>query len=511
MNGLVGRLRGGIEIFPATADANARRLVAARGLRALADGYVSILLPAYLLALGLDSFEVGVLATATLLGSASLTLCVGFITSRFGHRAPLLAAAGLMIATGCAFAGVQGFWPLLLVAVIGTLNPSSGDVSVFLPLEHSLLAQSVGDRDRTALYVRYSLAGSLMGAAGTLFAVLPALAVEWWDASPVRVMQGLFLLYAVIGLASGLIYRRIEEPRVLHDAKPSAPLGPSRPIVYRLAALFCVDSFGGGLLVQSMLALWLFQTFGLSVAAAANLFFWTNLASAASMFAAVPLANRIGLVRTMVFTPSAVEPVPDRHPVRAELAGGRWPARAAQPAVANGRADAQLLRHGGRHAGRARRRRERDLRAAQPRFGSRSDDRRLSVPALGVRLAVADRRDPENVLRSGIARPVQPRPAARGASGGLAVALERRALGDLALGSILHHALEAGCATVRVAIVLGQRASVGLVPGMSDHDRRAFALDLLQIRGPVRAFGACTDGQHHEQACNGARRALQHR
>lgn len=291
-----------MRLFPPTADANAKRLVAARGLRALADGYVSILLPAYLLALGLDSFEVGVLATATLLGSACLTVCVGFITSRFGHRAPLLAAAGLMIATGCAFAGVQGFWPLLLVAVIGTLNPSSGDVSVFLPLEHSLLARSVGDRDRTALYVRYSLAGSLMGAAGTLFAALPALAVEWWDASPIRVMQGLFLLYAVIGVASGLIYRRLEEPRVLHDARPSAPLGPSRPIVYRLAALFCVDSFGGGLLVQSMLALWLFQTFGLSVAAAANLFFWTSLASAVSMFAAVPLANRIGLVRTMVFT-----------------------------------------------------------------------------------------------------------------------------------------------------------------------------------------------------------------
>ena len=302
MNGFAARLKGGIDVFPATADANARRLVLARGLRALADGYVSILLPAYLLALGLDSFEVGVLATATLLGSASLTLFVGFITSRFGHRRPLLAAAGLMIATGCAFAGVQGFWPLLVVAVIGTLNPSSGDVSVFLPLEHSLLAQSVGDRDRTALYVRYSLAGSLMGAAGTLFAALPALAAEWCDASPIRIMQGLFLLYAVIGLASGLIYRRIEEPRVPHDARPRAPLGPSRRIVYRLAALFCVDSFGGGLLVQSMLALWLFQTFGLSVAAAANLFFWTSLASAVSMFAAVPLANRIGLVRTMVFT-----------------------------------------------------------------------------------------------------------------------------------------------------------------------------------------------------------------
>jgi MFS family permease len=291
-----------MQLFPPTADANARRLVVARGLRALADGYVSILLPAYLLALGLDSFEVGVLATATLLGSASLALCVGLITGRFGYRGPLLAAAGLMVATGCAFAGVQGFWPLLLVAFVGTLNPSSGDVSVFLPLEQSLLAQSVADRDRTALFVRYSLAGSLMGAAGTLIAALPALAVEWWEVSPVRIMQGLFLLYAAIGAAGGLIYRRIDEPHATHDSEPNAPLGPSRPIVYRLAALFCVDSFSGGLIVQSMLALWLFQTFGLSVAAAANLFFWTNIFSAISMFAAVPLANRIGLVRTMVFT-----------------------------------------------------------------------------------------------------------------------------------------------------------------------------------------------------------------
>ena len=146
-----------MRLFPATADANAKRLVLARGLRALADGYVSILLPAYLLALGLNSFEVGVLATATLMGSASLTLCVGLVTSRFGHRGPLLAAAGLMVATGCAFAGVQSFWPLLLVAFVGTINPSWGDVSVFLPLELALLAQTTSDAHRTALFARYSL------------------------------------------------------------------------------------------------------------------------------------------------------------------------------------------------------------------------------------------------------------------------------------------------------------------------------------------------------------------
>ena len=291
-----------LRLFPATADSNARRLICARALRAVADGYVGVLLPAYLLALGLDAFEVGVLTAATLLGSAGLTLLVGFITNRFGHRRPLLAAAALMVATGLGFAGLSDFWPLLLVAFVGTMNPSTGDVSVFLPLEQSLLAHSVGDRDRTALFVRYSLAGSLMGAAGTLLAALPDLAQQWWAVMPAQVMQGMFLLYAAIGAASGLIYRGIDEPQAAHDAPESEPLGPSRAIVYRLAALFSIDAFGGGLIVQSILALWLFQTFGLSVTAAASLFFWINVLSSLSMFAAGPIAARIGLVRTMVFT-----------------------------------------------------------------------------------------------------------------------------------------------------------------------------------------------------------------
>jgi MFS family permease len=274
----------------------------ARGLRAIADGYVSVLLPAYLLTLGLDAFQVGVLTAATLLGSASLTLLVGFVTARFGHRRPLLASAVLMVATGLGFAGLRDFWPLLLVAFVGTVNPSTGDVSVFLPLEQSLLAQSVGDRDRTALFVRYSLAGYLMGAAGTLLAALPDLAGQWWSLAPAPSMQAMFVLYAVIGAASGPIYRGIHEPHPSADTPRAQPLGPSRGIVYRLAALFSIDAFGGGLVVQSILALWLFQTFHLGVAAAAGLFFWSNVLSAVSLFAAAPIASRIGLVNTMVFT-----------------------------------------------------------------------------------------------------------------------------------------------------------------------------------------------------------------
>jgi MFS family permease len=292
----------GMRMFPKTADRNARRVLVARALRAIGDGYVSILLPAYLLALGLDAFEVGMVTAATLLGSASLTLFTGLITARFGHRRPLVAAGALMIATGLGFVGLQAFWPLLLIAFVGTINPSTGDVSVFLPLEQSLLAQSVGDQDRTALFARYSLAGSLMGALGTLLAVAPDIAVRWWDVPPLRALQGMFLLYAAIGVVTAVIYRRIQEPAAAGYGVGTAPLGPSRGIVYRLAALFSIDAFAGGMIVQSILVLWLFQTFGMSVAGAASLFFWTNLLSAASYLLAVPIASRIGLVRTMVFT-----------------------------------------------------------------------------------------------------------------------------------------------------------------------------------------------------------------
>jgi MFS family permease len=291
-----------VRVFPETATADARLLVWAKGLRAIGDGFVSILLPAYLLALGRTPFEVGVLTTATLLGSASLTLLVGTATARFGYRRLLLAASLLMIATGIGFTVVDGFWPLLVVAFIGTLNPSSGDVSVFYPLEQSLLARSVGSKDRTELFAHYSLAGSLMGAVGTLLAAFPDLADEWFGTTPLHAMQAMFLLYAALGAAAALLYRHLSEPVEHGPEQAHQPLGPSRRIVYRLTALFSVDSLGGGFFVQSILALWLFQTFEMPVATAAQIFFWTNLLTAVSYLAAVPLSKRIGLVNTMVFT-----------------------------------------------------------------------------------------------------------------------------------------------------------------------------------------------------------------
>lgn len=283
-----------------SATADAKRVIVAKGLRATSDGYVSIVLPAYLLMLGRSPFEIGALMTATLLGSAVLTLFAGRISAFLGERRALVAASILMIATGLGFSAFTDFWPLLVIAFVGTLNPSSGDVSIFLPLEQSLLARSVGDRDRTLLFALYSVSASVMGALGTLIARVPDSAMRF-GVDRLAAMRGLFWLYAAIGLAAALLYSGVRENR--HETKKQVSrLGPSRGIVYRLTALFCVDSFGGGFLVQSIIALWLFENFHLPVSAAAAIFFWTNILTAISFFAAVPISKRFGLVNTMVFT-----------------------------------------------------------------------------------------------------------------------------------------------------------------------------------------------------------------
>jgi MFS family permease len=272
------------------------RILAARALRSFADGFIAVVLPAYLLALGMGQLEVGFISTATLLGSAFATLAIGRWGHRFSIRRLLLAASLLMAATGLAFAGFGTFWPLLLVAFVGTLNPSSGDASVFMPLDHTMLATA---SDRTSVFARYSFLGSIAGAVGALAAGLP----EWFS-NRLAMLDGLrlmFLLYAAVGIAVWLLYLRLPDPHA-EDQKPAAPLGPSRGIVWRLAALFSVDSFAGGLVLNSLLALWLFERFGMTLAAAGAFFFWTGLLAACSQLVAAPLARRIGMINTMVFT-----------------------------------------------------------------------------------------------------------------------------------------------------------------------------------------------------------------
>jgi MFS family permease len=278
------------------------RILVARGLRAFADGYVSLLLPLYLLELGYSPFQIGVLATATLLGSGLLTLLVGLHGYRFHYRSVLLAATLLMTGTGIGFAAVTQFWPLLLIAIVGTLNPSSGDVSVFLPLEHAMLSRAVSDRERTAAFARYSLVGSLLAATGSLVAGTPSLLPGLLGISMANSLRFMFILYAALGLVTALLYRGLPKATPTEAPTPTAPLTKSKKHVYMLASLFSLDAFGGGFVVQSMVALWLYQRFALSAATVGVIFFWTGVLAALSFLAAVRIAKRVGLVNTMVFT-----------------------------------------------------------------------------------------------------------------------------------------------------------------------------------------------------------------
>jgi MFS family permease len=282
---------------------DAHKLILTRAIRGLADGVVSVALAAYLTDLGLGPFEVGALVTGTLLGSAAVTLAVGLLGYRLSRRRILLGATALMAVTGLGFAGLTTFWPLMVVAVAGTLNPSSGDVSLFLPTEQAALAHTAVGPARTLTFAWYNLAGTLAGAVGALMSGVPAILASQRNISRLTAERGVFVLYALCAVVSALVYQSLSPAVEIHPAKqPRHPLAESRGVVLRLAALFSLDSFGGGFVVQSLLVLWLFRRFHLDERTTAGVFFVAGTLSAFSQILSPRVAARIGLIRTMVYT-----------------------------------------------------------------------------------------------------------------------------------------------------------------------------------------------------------------
>jgi MFS family permease len=209
-----------------------------------------------------------------------------------------------MVATGIGFAAATAFWLVLTVAVIGTLNPSAGDVSLFLPLEQAYLAEQTAPRARPRLYAFYNVSGTVAGAVGALASALPEPLSRVLHWRLLSVQRGGFLVYAGLALAASVVYRGLPrqqtEPGRRRDR--SRALRHSRRTVLELAALFSLDSAGGGLVIQSLLVLWLHLRFDLSPATTGAVFFAASLLAGASQLLAGPLASRIGLIRTMVFT-----------------------------------------------------------------------------------------------------------------------------------------------------------------------------------------------------------------
>jgi MFS family permease len=281
---------------------DARRILAVRALRGFADGLVSVLLASYLTRQGFTPFEVGAIVTGTLFGSAALTIVLGLAGHRLERRRVLLGAALLMLATGIGFAGLSTFWPLLVVAVLGTLNPSSGDVSVFLPTEQAALAQTATGQERTRLFAWYNVAGNFMGAFGALASALPVVVARASGLDVATAERLGFALYAAIAVASGVVYLGLGPEIESGRAAEGGPLRESRATVARLAALFSLDSFGGAFAIQSLLVLWLHQRFDLSVETMGAVFFGMGLLGGLSQLVSPILAARIGLVPTMVYT-----------------------------------------------------------------------------------------------------------------------------------------------------------------------------------------------------------------
>jgi MFS family permease len=288
-----------------------RLILVMRGLRSLAYGLLAVLLGVALAGEGFTPVAIGALITVSLIGDMVGTYVIGLAADTWGRRRALALLSLLMATTGIIFGLVTSYPVLLVAAFFGTLGTSASETAPFLPIDQTMIAQVTAPEQRTSLFARYNLVASFSAAVGALAAGLPGLLTRTGLplASGVRLMFGVYAVLALI--VAGLSLRLssdVEAP--LHRpiqvqsrrSRLVPPLQRSRGIVWRLTALFSVDALAGGLVVQSLMALYFLQRFGVPLTTLSVLFFGANLLSALSFLAAVPLARRFGLLNTMVFT-----------------------------------------------------------------------------------------------------------------------------------------------------------------------------------------------------------------
>jgi MFS family permease len=270
-------------------------------------GLLSVVLVLYLVALGVDGVMVGLILTLTLLGDAAISLWLTTHADRLGRRRILTAGAGLMVLAGIVFAIAHDPWILLLAATIGVISPSGNEVGPFLAVEQASLSQTLSDRDRTRIFGWYNLVGSLATASGALAAGFIAQTLQASGATEIDSYRAIVITYAFVGIVLAVLFWRLSPAvEVPAAAKTSVAtrlgLHRSRGIVLRLAALFSLDAFAGGFVMQSLIAYWFQQRFGADPAVLGAIFFGANILAGFSALAAARLAARIGLINTMVFT-----------------------------------------------------------------------------------------------------------------------------------------------------------------------------------------------------------------
>lgn len=288
-----------------------RRIVVARAIRTFGYGFTSVLLGIMLTAAGFSTIQVGLLLSVALTGDIVAIMLVALLADRIGRRRVLIFFALLMSISGCAFAFSQNFTILLIAAFFGTISPSSSDNAPFAAIEQAILPQTASVERRTDIFARYNFIAQLAGAAGGLAVTLPDIIHATMGMSANTGMRAMFAGYSIIALSLGGLYLGMsdnvevaasKQPVASTFKRKGVPLRQSRGIVLRLASLFALDAFAGGLVVQTILSLWFHQRFGVPLSVLGVLFFCSNLLAALSLPVAARLAKRFGLLNTMVFT-----------------------------------------------------------------------------------------------------------------------------------------------------------------------------------------------------------------
>jgi predicted MFS family arabinose efflux permease len=255
----------------------------------------------------LSEAAIGALFTFTLLGDAGISLWLTTSADRVGRRRMLIVGAGLMIFAGVAFAVTRDYFLLTLAAVIGVISPSGNEIGPFLSIEQAALTQITPNEQRTRVFAWYNLVGSFATATGALASGSLAQLLQTGGSTPLESYRAILLGYAALGLVLALIFTQLS-PRVetLPTAYPPAVLTlglhRSRGVVLKLGALFALDAFAGGFIVQSLIAYWFQIRFGVEPALLGSIFFGANILAGISALSAARIAARVGLINTMVLT-----------------------------------------------------------------------------------------------------------------------------------------------------------------------------------------------------------------
>jgi len=281
------------------------RIIAARATRAFGYGFLAVVLGVYLQLLGYDAVVIGIVFGLMLVGGAAFTILARGLETRLGRRTQLLLFGGFMAAAGVLLWSSPSLAVIVVAATLGVVSPTGTEVGPFLTLEQAALPQAASTADRNAVFATFSLAGSLAAAAGALLAGVPSILAAPSAAGPGDI-QPLFLLFSALGILVLVLYAglspAIEATRTASAGKAVSLSPQSRVLVSKLAALFALDSFAGGFVLQSFVSFWFFTQWAVPPGQLGVLFSVANVLTAASFLVAARLANRIGLIRTMVFT-----------------------------------------------------------------------------------------------------------------------------------------------------------------------------------------------------------------